>query len=100
MERTMGEYTGKVTPGGPAQTRELPALTITKVSVAAQTDTNAYLLRCRATGDALLIDAANDADRLLAVIGDTPVRTIVTTHHHWDHWQPLAEVAKATGAKI
>jgi glyoxylase-like metal-dependent hydrolase (beta-lactamase superfamily II) len=94
----MGEYTGAVTPGGPAQTRELPALSITKVSVGPM-DNNAYLLRCRATGDALLIDAANDADRLLEVIGDAPLRTIITTHQHADHWQALPEVAKATGAR-
>lgn len=94
----MGEYTGAVTQGGPAQTRELAALTITKVSVG-PFDNNAYLLRCTATGDALLIDAANDADRLLAVIGDAPVRTVVTTHQHGDHWQALEDVVEATGAR-
>ncbi len=94
----MNEYTGEVTSGGPAQTRELPALSITKVSVG-PFDNNAYLLRSKATGDALLIDAANDADRLLEVIGDAPVRTIVTTHQHGDHWQALESVAKATGAR-
>jgi len=97
-DSAMSEYTGKVTPGGPAQTRELSALTITKVSVG-PFDNNAYLLRSKATGEALLIDAANDADRLLEVIGDAPVRTIVTTHQHGDHWQALAAVAKATGAR-
>jgi glyoxylase-like metal-dependent hydrolase (beta-lactamase superfamily II) len=94
----MGEYSGAVTPGGPARTRTLPALTITKVSVG-PFDNNAYLLRSTATGDALLIDAANDADRLLEVIGDAPVRTIVTTHLHGDHWQALPAVAWATGAR-
>jgi len=38
-------------------------------------------------GTAVLIDAANEADRLLELIGDTPVSSIVTTHRHWDHWQ-------------
>jgi glyoxylase-like metal-dependent hydrolase (beta-lactamase superfamily II) len=94
----MSDYTGAVTPGGPAQTRELPALTITKVSVG-PFDNNAYLLRCTATGDALLIDAANDADRLLEVIGDVPVKTVVTTHQHGDHWQALEDVVEATGAR-
>jgi glyoxylase-like metal-dependent hydrolase (beta-lactamase superfamily II) len=94
----MGEYTGKVKPGGPAQTRELPAVSISKVSVGPM-DNNAYLLRCTATGDALLIDAANEPDRLLDLIGDAPVRTIVTTHQHPDHWQALEPVATATGAR-
>jgi glyoxylase-like metal-dependent hydrolase (beta-lactamase superfamily II) len=94
----MGEYTGKVTPGGPAQTRGLAGLTITKVSVG-PFDNNAYLLRCTATGEALLIDAANDADRLMDVIGDAPLRTVVTTHQHGDHWQALEAVTAATGAR-
>jgi glyoxylase-like metal-dependent hydrolase (beta-lactamase superfamily II) len=94
----MSEYTGEVTPGGPAQTRELAALSITKFSVG-PFDNNVYLLRCTATGDALLIDAANDADRVLAVIGDTPLRTVITTHQHGDHWQALEDVVEATGAR-
>jgi glyoxylase-like metal-dependent hydrolase (beta-lactamase superfamily II) len=95
----MDEYTGAVRPGGPAQTRELKALAITKVSVGPM-DNNAYLLRCHATGHGLLIDAANDPDRLIEVIGDTPVRAIVTTHQHGDHWQALPELAERTGARI
>jgi glyoxylase-like metal-dependent hydrolase (beta-lactamase superfamily II) len=94
----MSDYTGEVTPGGPAQTRELAALSITKFSVG-PFDNNVYLLRCKATGDALLIDAANHADRVLAVIGDAPLRTVVTTHQHGDHWQALEDVVEATGAR-
>jgi glyoxylase-like metal-dependent hydrolase (beta-lactamase superfamily II) len=48
----------------------------------------------------VVIDAANEAGRLLELIGDTPVSAIVTTHRHWDHWQALAEVASATGAVV
>src|SRR5579862_4787538 len=55
-------------------------------------DNNAYLLRCTSTGQGLLIDAANEAGRLIEMIGDTPVETIVTTHRHADHWQALREV--------
>jgi len=67
-------YTGDVSVGGPADTRELPGLTITKVAVGPM-DNNAYLLRCTGTGELLLIDAANDAGTLLALIhlrGHTP----------------------------
>lgn len=90
-------YTGKVTPGGPAAVRELSGLTITKLSVG-PIDNNAYLLRCTADGTQLLIDAANDAARLLELIGPAPLATVVTTHRHTDHWQALAEVVDATGA--
>ena len=78
--------------------RELPDLTITKVSVGPM-DNNAYLLRCRATGQQLLVDAANDADRLLSLIGDAGLSTVVTTHQHHDHWFALEDVVEATGAK-
>nr|WP_246422141.1 MBL fold metallo-hydrolase [Nocardiopsis mwathae] len=62
-------------------------------------DNNAYLLRCRRTGDAVLIDAANEADRLLELVGDGGLQRVVTTHRHHDHWQALAEVVGTTGAR-
>lgn len=72
-------------------------LSLTKISVGPM-DNNAYLLRC---GDAsVLIDAANDADRLLELIGPAGVGAIVTTHRHWDHLQALKEVAAGTGAGL
>jgi glyoxylase-like metal-dependent hydrolase (beta-lactamase superfamily II) len=61
-------------------------------------DNNAYLLRCRRSGEQLLIDAANDAPRLLSLVGDAGLATVVTTHQHWDHHEALAEVVEATGA--
>lgn len=53
-------YSGSVKVGGPADVHELTDLMISKVSVGPM-DNNAYLLRCRATGEQLLIDAANDS---------------------------------------
>ena len=90
-------YTGNVTVGGAADTRELPGLTITKVAVGPM-DNNAYLLRCRQTGELALIDAANEAYTLLGLIGDTPLATIITTHQHLDHHAALRDVQQATGA--
>jgi glyoxylase-like metal-dependent hydrolase (beta-lactamase superfamily II) len=90
-------YTGNVTVGGAADTRELPGLTITKVAVGPM-DNNAYLLRCTQTGELALIDAANEADTLLRLVGDTPLATVITTHRHWDHHAALADVQQATGA--
>jgi glyoxylase-like metal-dependent hydrolase (beta-lactamase superfamily II) len=92
-------YTGNVTVGGPPDSRELPGLSVTKLAVGPM-DNNAYLLRDLRTGEALLIDAAAEADRLIELIGDTPVVRIVTTHRHADHWQALAEVQAATGAAV
>ena len=91
-------YTGDVTPGGPPAVRELPDLTITKLSVGMM-DNNAYLLRDRATGEQLLIDAAAEPERLLELVGDAGLSTVVTTHQHHDHWFALADVVTATGAR-
>src|SRR6478672_9957177 len=91
-------YTGAVKVGGPPDVRELTDLMITKVSVGPM-DNNAYLLRCRATGEQLLIDAANDADRLLQVIGEPGISTVVTTHQHHDHWYALKDVVAFTHAR-
>jgi glyoxylase-like metal-dependent hydrolase (beta-lactamase superfamily II) len=76
--------------------RTLDHLTITKVSVGPM-DNNAYLLRCG--DDQVLIDAANDAETLLELVGDRGLTTVVTTHRHGDHWQGLAEVVEKTGAR-
>jgi glyoxylase-like metal-dependent hydrolase (beta-lactamase superfamily II) len=92
-------YSGDVQVGGPPDTREIDGLTVTKIAVGPM-DNNAYLLRDAGTGQAILIDAANEAGRLIELIGDTPVEMIVTTHRHADHWQALPEVQKHTGAEV
>ena len=75
-----------VEPGGaPLLVPLSGSVTMIKVSVGPG-DNNAYILQ-RSGGDTLLIDAANDDDRLLKIIADQPLDTIVTTHRHADHWQ-------------
>ncbi|MER7733589.1 MBL fold metallo-hydrolase [Streptomyces erythrochromogenes] len=91
-------YTGEVKVGGPADVHELADLMISKVAVGSMNN-NAYLLRCRATDEQLLIDAAAEAQTLLNLIGDDGIASVVTTHRHGDHWGALAEVVAATGAR-
>src|ERR1700719_3078619 len=93
------EDTGEVEVGGPMDVRRLPGLTIAKLAVGPMNN-NAYLLRCTQTQEGLLIDAANEADRLreLIVLDGPPVSAILTTHRHADHWQALARTAAAPGA--
>jgi len=90
-------YTGNVRVGGPADVHDLPRLIISKMAVGPY-DNNSYLLRCRETGEQLLIDAAAEPERLLDLVGADGVTAIVTTHQHGDHWQALGEVVAATGA--
>ncbi|HET6876763.1 MAG TPA: MBL fold metallo-hydrolase [Jatrophihabitans sp.] len=93
------EYTGAVEVGGEQDVRRLPGLTIVKVAVDPM-DNNAYLLRCTQTDEGLLIDAANEPERLreLITFEGPPVSAILTTHRHADHWQALAEITDVAGA--
>ena len=91
-------YHGKVRAGGAAEVRELADLMISKMSVGTM-DNNAYLLRCRRTDEQVLIDAANEPQRLLDMVGDAGLARVVTTHRHGDHWQGLARVVEVTGAE-
>ena len=92
-------YHGKVRPGGPADTRELADLIITKLAVDEQMANNVYLLRCRATDEQVLVDAADDADAILSMVGPDGLARVVTTHRHWDHHRALPTVVEVTGAE-
>ena len=89
-------YTGDVVVGGPADVRELPGLTITKVATN-PFNNNCYLLASE--DQVLLVDAAGDPEVLLSLI-DGELVGVVETHGHWDHWQALVDVVKATGAPV
>jgi len=58
-------------------------------------DNNVFVLRCRATGDAVLIDAANEHERLLELCRRLGVRRVLETHGHWDHIQAVPAVRDA-----
>ena len=58
-------------------------------------DNNVYIVRCRQTGDAVLIDAANEHDKLLDLCRSLGVRQVVETHGHWDHIQAVEAVRDA-----
>ncbi len=58
-------------------------------------DNNVYVLRCRGTGDSLLVDAANEHDLLLEMCRDLGVRSVVETHGHWDHIQAVPQIRDA-----
>jgi glyoxylase-like metal-dependent hydrolase (beta-lactamase superfamily II) len=94
-------YTGNVQPGAPADVREVNGLTIRKLAVS-QMHNNVYLLTCQGTGEQLLVDAADDAPTILALVqgaGNGTLATVVTTHQHWDHTRALRDVVEATGAR-
>jgi glyoxylase-like metal-dependent hydrolase (beta-lactamase superfamily II) len=58
-------------------------------------DNNVFVLRCKQTGDAVLIDAANEHERLLELCQRLGVRKVLETHGHWDHIQAVPAVRDA-----
>ncbi len=60
-------------------------------------ENNAYVLACRATGVAVVIDAAAEADRVVAAVEDLTPLAILTTHGHFDHVGAAREVADRLG---
>jgi len=83
----------------------LTDVTIRRIAVSAMGN-NVYVLTSKATGDQVLIDAADDTAAILALLAEAEADTdapataslIVTTHSHWDHVRALGEVKAATGA--
>lgn len=58
-------------------------------------DNNVFVVRCRATGDAVLIDAANEHERLLELASTLGVRRVLETHGHFDHIGAVTEMREA-----
>jgi glyoxylase-like metal-dependent hydrolase (beta-lactamase superfamily II) len=58
-------------------------------------DNNVYVLRCKQTGESVLIDAANEHEKLLDLCRRLDVRQVLETHGHWDHIQAVPQVRDA-----
>jgi len=58
-------------------------------------DNNVFILRCRDTGEAVLIDAANEHEQLLQLCRRLGVRRVLETHGHWDHIQAVPAMREA-----
>ena len=58
-------------------------------------DNNVFVVRSRNTGDAVLVDAANEHEKLLGLCRELGVRRVIETHGHWDHIQAVPAVRDA-----
>lgn len=77
---------------------DLTTVTVHRTSVS-EMDNRCYVITSRETGAQVLVDAAADAPALRALLSEAAgaepdLRTIVTTHRHWDHVRALAELAE------
>lgn len=75
-------------------------LRLVKVGPLGPFDNNAYVVQDRETGEALLVDAPQDGERVLEGLGDGRVVDIVVTHRHGDHWVSIDALKAATGAPV
>jgi glyoxylase-like metal-dependent hydrolase (beta-lactamase superfamily II) len=73
---------------------ETPSVRIDKL-VVGPFENNVFVVRCKGTGEAVIIDAANEHDLLLEVSAATGVRRVLTTHGHWDHIQAVTAMRDA-----
>src|SRR3954470_11903950 len=67
---------------------------ITKL-VVGPVDNNVFVVRCKQTGDAVLLDAANEHERLLELCQKLNVRKVLETHGPGHHTQPVPAVRDA-----
>lgn len=58
-------------------------------------DNNVFFIRCRHTGEAVMLDAANEHEQLLELCRALGVRTVLETHGHHDHIQAVPQVRDA-----
>ncbi len=58
-------------------------------------DNNVFVVQCKATGEAAMLDAANEHELLLELCQGLGVRTVLETHGHWDHIQAVPAVRDA-----
>ena len=58
-------------------------------------DNNVFVVRCRQSGEALLVEAANEHEQLLELCQRLGVRKVVETHGHWDHIQAVPQLREA-----
>jgi glyoxylase-like metal-dependent hydrolase (beta-lactamase superfamily II) len=58
-------------------------------------ENNVFVVRCKGTGEAVIIDAANEHQLLLEVSRATGVRRVLTTHGHFDHIQAVSAMRDA-----
>jgi glyoxylase-like metal-dependent hydrolase (beta-lactamase superfamily II) len=58
-------------------------------------DNNVFVVRCRASGESVMIDAANEHELLLELCRKLDVRRVLETHGHWDHIGAVTQVREA-----
>jgi glyoxylase-like metal-dependent hydrolase (beta-lactamase superfamily II) len=95
----MQDPAAHVEPDGPwLELRDGP-LRVRKRSVS-QMDNNVYAIACAETGWALVVDAADDAPRIRAMLAGLAPLAVVQTHGHWDHVRAWEDLVADPGLEV
>jgi glyoxylase-like metal-dependent hydrolase (beta-lactamase superfamily II) len=86
-------------PGGPPLVTRDGPLVIRRRSVS-EMDNNVLVLGCARTGQALIIDAADDAGAIRELVADLLPLAVVQTHGHWDHVRAWADLTADPGLEV
>jgi glyoxylase-like metal-dependent hydrolase (beta-lactamase superfamily II) len=73
---------------------EDPTVRVEKIVVGPY-ENNVFVVRSKGTGEAVIIDAANEHELLLDIARATGVRRVLTTHGHFDHIQAVKQMRDA-----
>jgi glyoxylase-like metal-dependent hydrolase (beta-lactamase superfamily II) len=82
------------------ETHEDGNLRLVKIGPLGPFDNNAYVIADTDTGEAIIVDAPADGERLLGALEGARVTRIVVTHRHGDHWATIDALKSATGATV
>jgi glyoxylase-like metal-dependent hydrolase (beta-lactamase superfamily II) len=63
-------------------------------------ETNCWVVSDDGDGPAIVIDPADDVDRILAEVGERGVVAVVLTHGHFDHLGAVTALLAGTGAPL
>ena len=69
-----------------------------KILPLGELETNCYVLI--SGNEAVVIDPAENAERIIAAAGEWKIKYIVLTHAHFDHMGAAAELKEKTGAEL
>jgi glyoxylase-like metal-dependent hydrolase (beta-lactamase superfamily II) len=89
---------GHVLPGGPAHTYPGAGPVTVKKFTVGPWDNNVYVIACE--GEAIIVDGANEAERILSEVKGLEVTSIVQTHNHPDHTQALPRLVDDLGVPV
>jgi glyoxylase-like metal-dependent hydrolase (beta-lactamase superfamily II) len=68
-----------------------------RVATVGKWETNCYVVIDRLTRESLIIDPADEPDRILALTSGTRLKYVLVTHGHFDHIGAYAEIVGNTG---